>query len=408
MKNILFASSSVTPTGGGIPAYAYELIKALSGEYNIYVLTDEKNPIKYDNDIVSMFSTYGNDSFSYEYGNKVLKFIENNRIDLVINSNSTIIAVLAPFIKAPIISISHFTDGPLALVAGFNARFVNHIVALSKSAKKYLERRYKIIDENKVVVIYNFIHNNNPVLGKQNQSPIVIVYPGGCSPHKSPELVYLAVKRLLKSNLPFKFFWIGNTTVPLKELSFKKNLRDFFKSDDRLVFTGRISRKESLEIIGKCNIFLLPFRGEGCAMTLLEALTGGCIPIVSDHPHASKEILNDGKFGVVINDVNDKKIAETIEDIIINHSNYFSSYTDSINYVKENLSKEHWIEKMRLLINEALRESKEVIPLNCESHLDSVKNFKRRFRVENFHEKKTRFGCYWRLLFYSIIEKFSI
>lgn len=404
MKNILLASSTVMPAGGGIASYAFELIKALSGNYNIYVITDEKKINGYDNDIISLLSTYGNDPFSYEYGKIILEYIVEKRINLIINSNSTIISILAPFIHVPIISISHFTDGTLALRAGYNARYISRIVALSQSAKQYLEKRYKISDKTKVNVIYNFIHNNYPAQNKIAQSPLVIVYPGGCSPHKRPDLVYKALKKLLKTSLDFRFIWLGDTTVPLNRFSVKKNLKDFLAFDNRVIFTDRVSRKDALEYIGRCNIFLLPSKGEGCAMTLLEALNGGCIPVVTDDPHASKEILNDGKFGIVINGANSNKLFESLQDIISNPYKYESAYWDTQKYVEEKLSQKIWTKKMTELINEALVLPKESIPYNIINHRGSVEGYKKLFRRENFIEKIVRFRCYANFLFYSLVH----
>lgn len=92
-------------------------------------------------------------------------------------------AIIAPYVNAPICSVSHFVDGILALKAGFNSQYIARIIALSNYGKQHLEKRFSISNKSCVKVVYNFVHTETVELDKQKitKRPMVIVYPGGTS-----------------------------------------------------------------------------------------------------------------------------------------------------------------------------------------------------------------------------------
>lgn len=136
---ILLATSAAIPTGGGIASYNEEFVRLFHDSHEIYLMTaaDEKDVTGY----VETWSTYGCDLKSFEFANSILKLIDDWKIDVVFNSDSSLMAILAPFIKVPIVTVSHFVDGKCALNAGFNSAFVSRIVSLSwrAIAEKYIK-----------------------------------------------------------------------------------------------------------------------------------------------------------------------------------------------------------------------------------------------------------------------------
>lgn len=372
--NILLATSSIMLNGGGVSSYAWELISTLSQNNKIHVLTNDKGVVD-KLDISSVTSTHGK-NISFEYATEILNLIKQKDIDLIINSNSAFISVLAPFIKKPILSISHFTDGALAITAGYNHKYLSGIIALSTSAKVYLEKKFGIVDDTLIHIIYNYVDYCDAFsLQKIGNKPLIIVYPGGCALKKSPALVMKALEHLKRTSLDYKFYWLGNTTLPGQTVSLYNEIRDFFAPDKRIIFTGNVSRKKSISLIQSANIFLLPSKGEGCAMTLLEALNAGCIPIVTDSPHASREILSDGKFGIILHNPSAMNLADTLLKIITHHSEYIQDYQKSYTYSHTKLTRIHWQKKMHEAINASLNTQKQYIEFSKSNFRKSINKY---------------------------------
>ncbi len=356
---ILLCSSSFG--GGGITSYAHELIENYSISNDFYVMlgNDEKNPIKNKNVKVLY---YNMSDITISNLKKVLKVInEEVRPDLIINSFAKAISLLAPYLNDNIklITVSHSLKYIEAELAGMNSKYVDSIIALSHFGKEYIKKRFSIKEE-KISVIYNFVGEHPEAkkycnFKKENRT-INIVYPGGCAGSKSPEIVIRVLRELQKTNLNFKFYWLGGNYIHLsRHFPFLgiNDIREFVKEDNRIVFTGKVPREEAEEIISKANIFFSPSRREGCPMSLIEAIRVGAISIVSDFPIANKEIIKDGVNGYVIPRKDINGFVERITDVIRNHEKYAHIYEASYKSYKEGLCFENWKEQMDEIIGNA-------------------------------------------------------
>ena len=355
---ILLASSSFG--GGGITSYALELIDKYSVGNDFYVMlgNDAKSPINNKNVKV----VYRNMA-DISIGNlkKTVEIINNEiKPDIVINSFAKVVSLIAPYLNNNIklITVSHSLKYIEAELAGMNNKYVDKIIALSHSGKRYISKRFSIKDTDKISVIYNFVgeHPQTEEYRKRKlgNKTINIVYPGGCAGSKTPELVIRVLKELQKTDLNLKFYWMGGNYVHLsRHIPFLgvNDIRDFVKSDERIVFTGKIPREEANEIISNANIFFSPSRREGCPMSLIEAMRVGAICIVSDFPIANKEIIEDGVNGYVIPHTDIQGFVKRIKDVINNHVEYIHIYDNSYKTYYEKLRYENWKRQMDEIIN---------------------------------------------------------
>ena len=348
---ILLATTRISIHGTGIPSYNYELNKALSNYHEIDLMTeaDETDDEHYSN----ILSTYGHSPNDIDYSLKLIDRINWSNYDCIINSASSFIPIMAPFLKAPIISISHFVNGRLATNAGYNAKYLSRIVSLSKYGKDFLIRKFKIDTPEKVAIIYNSVEPV-PILypNKNDQRPLKIVYPGGTSVKKSVDVIQRLVYRLLSTDLDFEFIWIGGTVLPSSKYSLLnlQDTHDLFQKDPRLKIMGIVPREEAMRIISSANIFILPSRGEGCPMTLLEAMREGCIPIVSNAKHGSRELLEKANLGFIVEQDSSKDLFDCIKEIIDSPEKYEFFYDSSRNFLSAELSNETWIHEMNHLL----------------------------------------------------------
>ena len=384
---ILLATSKAVPSGGGIASYNQELVNAFGAENEIYLLTDAD-----ETDVegyIETFRTCPNSNSDYEYCRRLVDCINAFEYDCIINSNSAFIPVIAPFLKAKIISISHFVNGALANNAGYNAEYQNGIIALSEYGKRYIEEKFNVFDSEKVHVVYNFVKDADVYArDKVNRRPLRIVYPGGTSIKKSVDVVQQLVYRLLATDLDFEFFWLGGTRLPSARMSLLglDSTEKLFEKDKRLHITGLISREKSIELIESANIFLLPSRGEGCPMTLLEAMRGGCIPIVSDAKHGSREIIENSGAGVIVRQGKSKELCKSIENVLRSHIDYVDIYDKAFDYLTDELSQQKWTAKMLEVLDSVIPQSKKVISMSESAFKKSSKEYAALCRCERIKD----------------------
>lgn len=381
---ILLATSLAIPAGGGIASYNQELVNLFGIDNQIHLLTDsdEKDVEGY----VSTLSNYGKNNNDFQYCQSLIKKLNDENYDCIINSASSFIPVIAPFLKSPIIAVSHFVNGQLAINAGYNSRYISAIIALSNYGKTFIEDKFKIVDRQKVCVVYNFVKCSQILStdSKLKHKPLKIVYPGGTSIAKSVDIVQQLVYLLIKSNLEFEFIWIGQTRLPSSKFSLfgLHNSYDLFPRDSRLKISGIIPRQQAEQIIGSANIFLLPSRGEGCPMTLLEAFRSGCIPVVSDAHHGSREILELSKTGCIVPQNSAKKLFDVIKDIIEHHEKYSFNYTKTQEFLFNYLSPHTWAENMNDIINSALKRERPIEPLTKTAFQKTANGYNRLLKIE--------------------------
>jgi glycosyltransferase involved in cell wall biosynthesis len=78
----------------------------------------------------------------------------------------------------------------------------------------------------------------------------------------------------------------------------EKKLRDAWRSP-RVKFMGRKTTAEVMEIAANHDLFILPTRYEGVPVALLEAMSVGLAPVVSNVESGVAEILSDGQTGLL-------------------------------------------------------------------------------------------------------------
>jgi len=149
----------------------------------------------------------------------------------------------------------------------------------------------------KDVVVANFgidIDQIEPV-AKEN-----IIYSNRLhDPLYNIDQLILGVKEFLKKNTSWKLIIAGNGSMTeyLKELA-EQNL-----PAESYEFVGFVSSEKNQSNFLKSTIFISIPNTDGTAISLLEAMAFGCLPILSDLP-ANKEWVTDGVNGIIVKDKN--------------------------------------------------------------------------------------------------------
>jgi glycosyltransferase involved in cell wall biosynthesis len=67
----------------------------------------------------------------------------------------------------------------------------------------------------------------------------------------------------------------------------------------RVVFTGYVSEEEKRDLYSLADVYVMPSRGEGFGIVLLEAMASG-VPAIGSSQDGSREALLDGKLGLLV------------------------------------------------------------------------------------------------------------
>lgn len=308
--------------------------------------------------IQQLFPDTGINIYNFEDASELLNKLQVENYDVIINSNSHIMSLLAAFVddKTRLITVSHSLGTMDCDNAAFNNEYIDNIIALSSSCKDYISHRFGIKNNDKIKVVFNSVADNPEAeamkKSKMAADKVKIVFAGGSAASKSPDLVVPIVHKLCKTDLPFEFYWLGITTPPLKKFQPFDDIRQVLPEDERVIVAGLIPQQKAAEIIASCNVFLAPSRREGFPMALLEAMRIGCIPVVSDFKIANQEIIRNGINGYVIPHKDVKAFVDRLSDIVKNHENYKRVYEESYKTFIEELSFPVWRKHIHSVIIE--------------------------------------------------------
>lgn len=101
--------------------------------------------------------------------------------------------------------------------------------------------------------------------------------------------------------------------------SYVKKCFDLIKSkkiQDKVVFTGLISKEETQKILNKSKALLFFSSKEGLPNVVLEAMSNNCVPLVSELDGVSAEIFDDGRHGFILKDDRTRVDIEKIDKIL--------------------------------------------------------------------------------------------
>ena len=197
------------------------------------------------------------------------------------------------------------------LIDKYSARYARKIVAVSDSiGKKLISYGYP---KDKIAVIPNSLSPEFTERLAKNGKDLPL--PDGpliglisrLEEVKGVEFFLEALKVLRKRNVNYFAFVIGDGPL-------KKELEEFAKKNklsDRINFTGWLDVADSIAMLSRMDVFVLPSLSEGLNTTLLEALYL-LRPVVATDVGGNPEIIKNGKTGLIVPPKDPDAIADAI------------------------------------------------------------------------------------------------
>ncbi|KPZ72995.1 Glycosyltransferase Gtf1 [Shewanella sp. P1-14-1] len=287
---IVVSCSSPIDIGSGILTYCKNLTLALKGLSHdvVFISPKSKSNNWFLNNNIEFYE-YDSGSTEVEILLDLDTLIQQLRPDLVINNDNCFIQQLAPRITCYFIAIGHLANYTIGSLLKINSEYVDKYIAISTDMKLDFVKKYKL-NSNKIKVVYNGLHS--PALQDLSKkylsvSKIKVLIGAEFSKRKGADKLI----KLLGNNFNnIEFHW----TAGYLPASVKNKL-----NHPSVHLYDRLAKDEFSQLLSESHIILMPSREEGCPMLLLEALSNGIVPIVSDGIGSMKEIIKHGKNGYV-------------------------------------------------------------------------------------------------------------
>jgi glycosyltransferase involved in cell wall biosynthesis len=157
--------------------------------------------------------------------------------------------------------------------------FAGHtpIIVLSPMEKQLITERYNV---KNVWVLPNCVDLTDATIVTDtinNAAVLNYLFIGRISSAKGLDYIFDAFVALKTKGIPFKFFMAG--TGP-EEKEYVTKFTDALGSN--FEFVGIVSGKAKADLYKSCQVFLLPSLFEGLPMSLLEAMSYGVVPVVTN------------------------------------------------------------------------------------------------------------------------------
>lgn len=203
-------------------------------------------------------------------------FGESNRVVFVIHSDD-------PFYY-------HFLEN--------DAKNAHHLVAVSQYLADKVQNDFPVL-RDRVVHIPNGIEVNPWIYEKEAllDAPLRILFAGRIEQQQKQVFdIPKIMQRLEKAEVRYHLDIIGDG--PDREVM-EQMCSDLLVATN-YTFHGRLSHENTLKLMNAAHVYLSTSAYEGLSMSLLEAGSQGCIPVVSKIKSGNDQVVHDGETGYLI------------------------------------------------------------------------------------------------------------
>jgi glycosyltransferase involved in cell wall biosynthesis len=219
----------------------------------------------------------------------VVQAVKEVKPDVLINNDHPYVQAALPAIETRKLILSHAMAWSTASLVRFNHEWADSLVAIS------YDMLLKLMDHNvpaeKLALIMNGIEDPFDEHWTPNhnaEKKIRLAFAGNWTRIKGAELVLDSV-----TNAPNSLPWISLDIYG----TIKKKDSVLMQRKSWVNVHGRIPREQFLTSLGEADLLIFPSMKEGCPMTIIEAMSRGVVPIVSDGKGAMRWMVTHGEDG---------------------------------------------------------------------------------------------------------------
>ena len=210
------------------------------------------------------------------------------------------------------------------------------IMVTGSQTKQYLLN--KNFDSKKITILPNipdnyFLNIHNVISSHKREYDILFM--SRIDKNKNLGLLLRAVS-VIKTEKDMKVLIVGDGEELQKMIALSKSL----KIDDRLVFSGYVSNiKEKEDVCQSAKIFVSCSKGEGFPVSLLEAMSCGCVPVVSNVGDII-DAIEQGENGFCYNDTDNEKEIVGYLGYLLKNENRIKEMSEKAQQISQRVSVE--------------------------------------------------------------------
>lgn len=325
MKKVLFVVNNLGM--GGIQRVVTVVSESLVNDYNVKIYSHDKvdpfykveeevvfgeknifekrlNPIYLGINVLYRLVFKKKKTLINTHVNSLCRYLEKNPVDTVIISGPSVVKASVIKKRFPNINVilwmhnnhkvyfeGYFSKVKDSLIESMQG--ADTVVALTEEDK----RGYGVISEN-VVKINNPITLDNLGLVSDLNEKIISITCRYDIQHKGLDYLVKIAKKL-PEDWKIAIAGSGNT----QEIDALRKLIADEKAEDKILLRGALEGEQLLRHYKDSSIYIMTSRWEGMPLVLAEAMSFG-LPIVAFEQSGSSEVLDDGKYGILVENGN--------------------------------------------------------------------------------------------------------
>jgi glycosyltransferase involved in cell wall biosynthesis/putative flippase GtrA len=192
----------------------------------------------------------------------------------------------------------------LRLIQKITAEMADEIITPSKYFRDLVANWNP--KKNNIITVYNGINLLDIPQNNEKFEPKTIISAGRLVPWKGFDVLI----EIMKDLPDWKLFIAGDG--PDKERL--SNLIENLKLNGRIFLLGKVDRKDLLNRMQKCEIFILNTSFESFSFQIVEAMFAGT-PVISTNIGNISEIVENGKDGLLVSPNNKEEILKAIQKL---------------------------------------------------------------------------------------------
>jgi len=280
-----------------------------------------------------------------DYVNSLSNVVVLTAYDFDFNSLATI---CEPHI--PMIGVIHSDDPVYYGQCERFGGYWHHIICVSEFIAQHLKKKFPLWKEKISPVHYGVTSWEGalPTPPKPDE-PIRIIYTGRIVHHQKRLFdLPLLLEELDALNTPYKITLAGDGSdrVELEEML------STYIDCAKVRFAGRLSSSQIQEELSTSHIFLLISDFEGLPLSLLEAMSHGVVPVVSDIASGIPEVIHQGETGYRIPIGDYKGFAAVISDLHYDSKKWQTVSTNTRQFFTKELTRDVMTRRTSQIIDE--------------------------------------------------------